>query len=458
MLRVSSHACKSTHLYEKVPLNTETLLYAREVIALTTKKLETLQHKRPYLVDVSLREPAISAYCGHSLQAKIEMLPKLRAFGFKDIILGSLDYAFPEELQVDDDFMMHLRDTNTDVSGCFALTDLGTMDTSGAYQPSRSQEKLIDYGVPHTFHEIYLTDDGMAGQYDFPTLCELLPKSVEWLLNNASGEHGAPPRIVINVVDGCDAFSENLERTCTLLSLLSTLAIEGVSIEEERGTFLPFQVGAFVKIARAILPVDKKLLVHIHSGAGFENATVIEALLQGADGVWAALPKRTAVNGHASSSELIANLLRLGNEHMQSYQLHQLLPLTTSLQEQFDEAAVPDDLPVVGSNAYCLPLTFFQQRKGRFMDLPPELIGGKYTFRICPVINDKNVIAHRLAEVTSEPAASFPDAEIEAMILLMRRDMRAGLDTLYDEPAEVIKLYLRAKRRVSNTAPLEQDN
>ncbi len=63
---------------------------------------------------------------------------------------------------------------------------------------------------------------------------------------------------------------------------------------------MPFQIGAFIAIARSILPEPLKILVHIHAGGGFENASVIEALLNGADGAWGGLSKRAAIIGHAS--------------------------------------------------------------------------------------------------------------------------------------------------------------
>ena len=86
-------------------------------------------------------------------------------------------------------------------------------------------------------------------------------------------------------MDGCDAFAQNPEGTLKVLNLLASQPIEGVSLEDDRGTYMPFQVGAFVAAARAMLPAPLKLLVHMHTGGGFENASVIEALLQGADGV-----------------------------------------------------------------------------------------------------------------------------------------------------------------------------
>ncbi|WP_266170485.1 molybdopterin cofactor-binding domain-containing protein [Dyella subtropica] len=418
---------------------------ARATLAEANNKLEKLRNLEPYLIDLSLRENPVGSNVGQILADKLDILPKLRAFGFKNISLGTLDYAMPDELEVDDDFMMHLRDRGIDMSGCFAFTALGIEDNHGAFKPDPSQLKLRDYGVPNTVHEIYLSKEGMAGQYDLETLRRSLPASIRWLRENIRGDDGGAPRILINIVDGCDAFAENLEDTCEILSLLAEQPIEGVTIEDDRGTYLPFQVGAFVAVARSLLPQPLKILVHIHSGAGFENASVIEALLNGADGVWGGLPKRAAIIGHASLGELIANLVRVGNPHMRdAYRLEQLLPLATGFQTLDENGPVPDDLPILGHNAYRLTYSGFAQCHGRFMDLPPEAIGGAYGYRVCPQISDEAVIAGRLAEVTGRPAKSFPDRITRHMIRLMRRDLRAGLRIAYDEPGNLLALLARA--------------
>jgi hypothetical protein len=417
---------------------------ARRLLAAADDRLEQLRNIQPYLIDLSLRENPVGSHIGQTLADKLAILPKLREFGFRNIHLGTLDYAYPDELEVDDDFMMYLRDNGIDMTGCFAFTDIGLVNADGQFIPSPSMYKLQAYCVPNTLHEIYLSDYGMEGQYTLEELKRSLPVSIAWLHENIRGDDGGQPRILINIVDGCDAFAENPDRTFEILQLLAGQPIEGVSIEDDRGTYLPFQVGAYIAAARSLLPQPLKILVHMHAGGGFENASAIEALLNGADGVWGGLPKRAAIIGHASLGELIANLVRVGNPHMQEYRLDRLLPLATGFQELDDEAPLPDDLPILGRNAYRLPLSFFRQQPGRFMDLPPEAIGGIYRYRICPVVSDTAVIAGRLAEVTGEPAGSFPQEVLTQMIFLMRRDLRAGLRIAYDEPAALLQLYDRA--------------
>jgi len=431
-----------------MPCSHDTVAQARAILAGAQEKIDRLRSMQPYLIDLSLRENPVGARIGQTLADKLAILPRLREFGFRNILLGTLDYAMPDEPEVDDDFMMHLRDHQLDMNGCFAFTDIGIAAADGTFTPSPSQRKLQAYGVPNTLHEIYLSKAGMAGQYDLETLRRSLLASIAWLNANIRGDDGGQPRILINIVDGCDAFAEDPDTACSILSLLAEQAIEGISIEDDRGTYLPFQVGAFVAVARSFLPPPLKLLVHMHAGGGFENESVIEALLNGADGAWGGLPKRAAIIGHASLGELIANLVRVGNPHMQaSYRLDQLLQLATRLQVLDEEEPVPDDLPILGNNAYRLPLSFFRQQAGRFMDLPPEAIGGAYRYRICPVVSDAAVIAGRLAEVTGQAAESFPEAVLNRMIRLMRRDLRAGKRIAYDEPAQLLQLFARASQR-----------
>lgn len=426
-------------------LNPATITQIKTLLSGAQDKIEQLRTIEPFFIDLSLRENPVGARVGQTLADKLAILPKIRAFGFDKILLGTLDYSMPDELEVDDDFMMYLRDQQIDTTGCYAFTDIGLVNEQGLFTPSPSMLKLRDYAVPNTLHEIYLSKDGMAGQYDLATLLRSLPASIQWLQENVRGDHGGAPRILINVVDGCDALAEDPETACEVFAMLAQQPIEGISIEDDRGTYLPFQVGAFVAAIRCVLPRPLKLLVHMHAGGGFENASVLEALISGADGAWGGLPKRAAIIGHASLGELIANLVRVGNPHMQNtYQLNQLMPLATNLQIMDEEQAVPDDLPILGHNAYRLTLSFFRQRADRFMDLVPEAIGGRYGFRICPVVSDPAVIAGRLSEVTGLPASSFPSAVLEQMVRLMRRDLRAGERIVYDEPAQLMALYQRA--------------
>jgi hypothetical protein len=49
-----------------------------------------------------------------------------------------------------------------------------------------------------------------------------------------------------------------------------------------------------------------------------------------------------------------------------------------------------------------------------------------------------------MAEVTGRAVDSFPPPILEQMIRLMRRELRQGLRIDYDEPHQLVDLYVRA--------------
>src|SRR4051794_21300656 len=127
---------------------------ARARLADAQKKLQQLIDIDPYFIDLSLRENPFGSRLGQTLDDKLRILPQLRDFGFRNILFGTLDYALPDEPEVDDDFMMYLRDHQIDMTGGFAFTDIGLAAPDGTFTPSPSMYKLRDYCVPNTLHEI----------------------------------------------------------------------------------------------------------------------------------------------------------------------------------------------------------------------------------------------------------------------------------------------------------------
>ena len=98
-------------------------------------------------------------------------------------------------------------------------------------------------------------------------------------------------------------------------------------------------------------------------------------------------------------------------------------------------AASFDETLAAGS---CRPWVAIESRQ---VTVPP---GGKYRYRIAPVVSDPPVIAGRLAEITGRRPEEFSEQVLLQMIRLMRRDLRAGIRIVYDEPENLLRLYARA--------------
>ncbi|WP_374667724.1 hypothetical protein [Acinetobacter sp.] len=402
------------------------------------QKVEKLKQLNPYLVDLTIRETAASTAMGHTLETKIELLKQMQAFGFQYILLGALNYAYSEMLEVDDYFLMHISQQQYDKRSFYAFTSMGR--TAGAvFCPDPSMLKLHKYGIPNTFLEIALCDDYfILNEQQRRRYLDDLVESIYWIQQaNAPGAS----KVMINIVDGCDAFLQDPQAVCEVLNTLSQHPIEGVSIEDSRGTFMHFQIGAFVSMARIFMPAPLKILVHLHSGNGCENAGVLEALLQGADGVWGGLPKQAATHGHASLAELLANLMRINNPHIaRQYQMKRLLPVLRDVEKRLvNDELLDHNASIIGKNAYTLHLSVFEQHPHRPMDLPPERIGGKYSYRICPVVSDTQVIRQRLHDVFGAAEIELSETMLIRMIGQMRKDLNEGVALNYDQP-EVLKM------------------
>ncbi|MET3133085.1 hypothetical protein AAKU55_003367 [Oxalobacteraceae bacterium GrIS 1.11] len=403
------------------------------------RKLERLRQVEPLLLDVSLREACSSSPLGHTLQNKLDLLALVDGFGLQQKIIATLNYQFETDPQVEDDFCRHLRDSGYDLAGCFALTSIGTL-RDGVFVPDASMRKLVEYGIPHTVHEFSLEGASL------PLLLETLSASIAWLRANGAvtgaGDGVDPSRIYINLIDLPDVFFGERELACAVLRRLADENVDAVSFEDGRGTFFPFQIGAIVGALKAMLKPAQKVLLHIHAGNGMENAAVIEALLQGADGYWAGMARGAAMIGHASLGELIASLARAGNPHMaQRYQLPALVPVCHAIHHINTGQGPAPDWPVFGAHAYRQMLSCFDQIEGRFMDLAPAAIGAWRGFRIAPVGSDIAVLQGRVLEALQ---LALDEAGARRMILLMRDDLRRGLRLEYDAPDQLAELLRRA--------------
>ncbi|GLS03810.1 hypothetical protein GCM10007860_09550 [Chitiniphilus shinanonensis] len=429
--------------YPIPPLSAEARAICTARMAEMQDKTAFLQGIDPVLLDLSLREPAVGIPMGHTVENKYQLLQLAREMGFNDILLGTFDVSLPEVPQVDDVFAQQLKASGADLTGCFAFATIGTFKPDGEFQPDLSMTKLVAYGIPNTILDVDVSRAFVAPTPEArQSFIDRLVASIQWLHANLRGDRGGPPRIYINYQDMPDAFYEDWEWVATIAAVLAQQPVAAATFEDGRGTSFPFQIGAMTAVVRAQLRPDQHLLVHMHVGCGMENANLIEALFNGADGVWAGFAREAATIGHAPSSELLANLARIGNRAVERYRLERLYPIAQAMTRINTLAAEPDDFPVIGANAYRTMLTFFEQAGAAWMDLPPQRIGAPAGWRVAPVASDTPVIAGRLAECgVTEPVSQ---TVLDRMRALMRQDMIAGQRIAYDDPPNLIALYRRA--------------
>ena len=165
---------------------------------------------------------------------------------------------------------------------------------------------IAGYGICNVILEAHdVSSDSFDHQkYDFferyKFLIEWSKKHLPRRQNVEEGEDNTP-RVLVGFTDFANFQSTNvgLERALTLIHELCiqppTVRPFGFTIEDPAGWDLPDETGKSIRMMR--LAMDRagfpgaKLLVHFHMYFGMAEASVLSALCNGADGVWAAMCK-----------------------------------------------------------------------------------------------------------------------------------------------------------------------
>merc|ERR1719352_1493637 len=90
--------------------------------------------------------------------------------------------------------------------------------------------------------------------------------------------------------------------------------------EDPDARSFPWQVAANVRAARGLMDSSGwrsgHFLVHMQKGYGLAEACVLEALSNGATGIWCGLCEEGPACGQSASITTLINLARLGNDHV----------------------------------------------------------------------------------------------------------------------------------------------
>lgn len=403
---------------------------AADRIVLVLDRLRTID---PFILDNSIRESATSAPLGHTLADKQRLLVLVRELGITETIIAN----FNERETVDDAFARALREQG-DHAGLHAFAMLGEV-AEGRFTPSVSTLKLLDYRVPNAVLNANIGRARRAHGPDDGTRLAEIEASVDHLRPRLPG------RLLLNLQDLHDALDDTPGYVAEALALAARLPIDGVMFEDARGTRLPAQAAALVELVRAFVPPPRLLLVHPHAGNGLEHASVIEALLAGADGTWIGLLPEAAYIGHAASLVLLTNLARAGNPHVaRRFRLDRLALVAAEMHAIHRGEALPTGLPVVGRDAYRATLAAFEQG-GYPGDLPAAMVGQVAGARVVPAIAAGEIFARRLVELGVAPDRAAPPALHARMRAIIDEHLLAGHKVAWDEPTHLLRLLAMAE-------------
>lgn len=271
-----------------------------------------------FVLDNSIRESTVAQLRGHTIESKWAVYNEVKKCGFKHAIVAS----FSHMTRVDDDFCKALIDAGEDPFYLWAFSEIN----GGVHHKVPDTDtvptgltKLQKVGMHNVIFEVDFSDN----TYDFEKfpmddLCALVKKWIQWCYDNLSKE----AKVLINLRDPPDVMPNNPGRVFDFVEFVAKLPKDirpfGIIFEEGKGKCLPEEVGLWSKFIRKTMShsgwTDGQLLVHVHEKFGYCDASALQCLKEGSNGIWASVCTEGAAMGHASSCVTLMNLVRLGNK------------------------------------------------------------------------------------------------------------------------------------------------
>ena len=282
------------------------------------RKREKLRELDFFILDNSIRESTVGQIRGHTVEDKKKIFLNVKRCGMHSTVVA----AFSHMTRVDDQFCQWLKDEKEDFSKLYSFSEVTDGLKDGVYDADAipiTLQKNKKYGIYNTIFEVDLDDPDCkwGTKYTVDDMCTLISKRMDWVYNNINEK----ARIFLNFRDFPSVMSNAPGRLLALVQFLAKMPPEkrlfGLAFEDFMGESLPAELEAWTASVRRVMNSNNwsagKLIVHIHQKWGFQTASTLDCLSAGADGVWSSLCEEGGVIGHACTTVVLMNLIRLGN-------------------------------------------------------------------------------------------------------------------------------------------------
>ncbi len=436
-----------------VELDAQDLEALDEVKGQIDAQMARLREVVPCMLDLSFREATLSSRHGHTLDDKIQLFELAREFGFTDFGMPNF-YDFPS---VGDQFLEYLIDNGISLDPFLVTIAVEPGDGRNAVARSPAVQATERAEIPNVILLVEIR----------PSTVELSGRAPEEMLHDIDryirhyraqlpAETERRGRLYVRIADLFDAFDEDPRYVARVLKLIGAAQVTGILYEDVRGSRFTFESNALVGLMRKYLSPPRKILAHPHSGNGMEDAATIEAVVAGADGVWAGFTPQAAQGGHGSALMFLTNLVRAGNPHVgRLYQLEKLVEVARRMWQILDRHDIEPNQPVVGERAYRYVDQYFEQTD-QPCDLDPKLIGADAGYEIMPAWAPTYVIGKRLEELGYDAEICNDRALLHRMRALINRSQMDGGHVRFDEPAALATLVDQAREDLAENPETDQ--
>jgi len=265
------------------------------------------------------------------------------------------------------------------------------------------------------------------------------------------------------------------QRTLALVKSIADLPKDirpsGIIFEEPLGEYFGDEVANWTSAIRKVMDdndwvskfqqdakgIDGMLLYHVHEQYGLANATVLDALAGGADGMWCGLSEEGAPMGHACSAVALTNLARLGNKHvMAEYNTENLVSAARKVAVATTGKPVPSKQVVYGSSAVDVCFSFSSIAQGYRADdvdydgngvlneldkfSVANLIGLKDPPVRVSTLASSSLITRRLTQCFGDKVF-FTDDRSRGLLVEIKRRLTNNVKEEYTQPCQLGKLW-----------------
>lgn len=473
-----------------------------------------LAEVQPVVMDHTIREPATNTPLGHSAELKYLAWKLVRNIGSRNIALSGLYYG--DMYTVEEQFLhlLYKKEGEKGMEGGFVMCGPGRDDRKVAMRLIRECK------VPNLFLDV-TTEPSV--RFDARSISEVgdeildALKEADGLFTHLGypkptiagrgfeGQEAPMGQVYVNFVDlmecvdlqstgdwsssdrNFENYAKDHENVRALEEMFSKIQkmdhknrITGILFEEGRGRGLHTDYACMAAWLRKHFEAPQyKILLHAHGGSGTEQASSLDAVEAGADGIWAGFIPQAAQAGHNSYFLFLDNLMTNGNEKVwPQFDLHTGVEVAKMLYTlNFNSVCYPDDCPIWGRNAEPLVHTAFsitnadewRSKTGTmyhiWSDEQKVSMGGNRRtladleqkidrkekfdnyrqYRIAPLVTDESNIGDRMGELKLVKRGGRPAQEAKKHTgrlarQIMLATMNAGLRVNYDSPGMLKKV------------------
>ena len=350
--------------------------------------------------------------------------------------------------RVGDTFIKELNEKGEDMTTKYGFVELSDDSKDGIPVDDLpiGLRKCKELNLPNPIIEIDLAYYSFDYEnWTVEKICKLIDKRITWVRKELSEDS----KIYINLRDFSDAMDKAPDRVFNVVKYISSYRPKIIGIlYEEFGNNFPEELGIYTKSVRGIMKScdfeDGHLLIHIHHQWGLSDASVLECLVNGANGIWAGMCEEGAAMGHSSILLTVMNLIRLGNTKvLKRYNCTEMRKAAIKITELVTGDLPPPKTVVVGERA--------MDRVFGFPQFDPENMNGfnlqsffgeETTIRITTLADNK-MIVQALKNYFGEDS-QFTLKIGDRMKELMLEDLNNNRKEEYQSPFGLIMLFDRA--------------